>query len=66
MMWCFRSSLHGGLSAEVLTILNGSKLGATLKGAKIGAESNFFFGDEFFPQALGMSRTEMQRRSTRF
>jgi hypothetical protein len=36
MMWCFRSSLHGGLSAEVLTILNGSKLGSTLKGVKIG------------------------------
>ena len=36
MMWCFRSSLYGGLSAEVLTILNGSKLGATLKGVKFG------------------------------
>jgi len=48
MMWCFRSSLHGGLSAEVLTILNGSKLGATLKGVKIGSWVEFFFGDDFF------------------
>lgn len=64
--WCFRSALHGGLSAEVLTILNGSNLREALKGEKFGGWFQVSFGDDVLCQPWDMSWKEIWRRTSRF